>query len=290
MTRFAARALLTSLTCLSLSCASDDGAEKKQHVGRHAFTPADYRLDFLEPEQTAARLSPMVVEKIGAVLDRLENKLPPLLATLPAPAPTLLQMVITRGRPILAEQLEKKLTAIIDEHRAAVEPVVQKYNVFKDPALTYDLIEVGDGDTRSVLERVNARLKEAYRTVRAIRVADKMLVVAKTDAASLKAAPNPAALGGLGVAALSITEISLEAIDDAQRIGPELKALSEELASTMGSNPLLAVQLTPALGAVVDASASLTTVPVDAAKLCSDASELLQLFAPSADAAPPAAP
>jgi hypothetical protein len=278
---FACAALTGPLTA---ACASDDGAEKKApSVGKHRFAPADYNLDFLEVDKTAERLSPMVVDKIRAVLDHIEKKLPTLLAAIPPPVPQIVQIAVAKGKPILETKLEQKLTAMIQENRERVDPIVQRYNVFKDPELSYDLIEDASDDTKSTIDRVNASIKDAYRTVRAVRVARKMLAVAKTDLAELppvkkEAAPNPAALAGVGVAALSITELSLEAIDDAHTLLPELKQLGGDLTNQVAGNPLLAVKLSGAIGAVSGAIADLTTVPKDAADLLGEASDLLALF------------
>lgn len=278
---------------LTAACASDDSAEKKApSVGKHRFVPADYNLDFLEADKTAERLSPMVVDKIRAVLEHIEKKLPALLAAIPPPVPQIVQIAVAKGKPILETKLEQKLTAMIRENRERVDPIVQKYNVFKDPELSYDLVDDANDDVKATINRVNASLKDAYRTVRAVRVARKMLAVAKTDVAELSggkndvkkdaapnaAAPNAAALAGVGVAALSITELSLEAIDDAHTLLPELKQLGSDLTSQVAGSPLLAVRLSGAIGAVSGAIADLTTVPKDAADLLGEASDLLALF------------
>ena len=117
--------------------------------------------------------------------------------------------------------------------------MVQKCNVFKkDPELGYELIDEGSGDAKPTINRVNTSLTKAYRTLRAVKVAHKMLAVAKADAAAVKTKPDAATLAGIGIAALSVADLTLNAIDDAKGLVPELQGMSSEVTNRPPAQPL----------------------------------------------------
>lgn len=288
--------LATATVLLSSGCGSTPDKPEAPKVGKHKFSPADYKLDFLEKGKAAERVKPMVAEKITTILNLIEEKLPPALAPTGAAAGPIM-FAVNKSKPFIATVVSDAISQKLDENKDAVEPVLQRYNVLDAPELSFDLMEVPKSAAGPTVERANETLKRAYRITRAVRLTRMLLAVAKKDAATLKTSPDPTALGGIGVAALSVTNLTLEAVVDAQRVGPECQALAGEITNTIGSQPLLALDLGGAAAQLTGASAELTAVPADAAGLLSEANDLLALLgeapagtAPGAPTAPVAVP
>ena len=264
--------ILCSLGCvIGTGCATTDAE-------RHRFSAADYGLAFLEPEKASAELSGAVTDKVKDVVDFADQRLEPALATVPAPAPQIIKLAVTAAKPILLSAVQEQLKTQIDAHPDEVKNVLVHYNkVFQDEELAFTLPKPV-GDAASTVARVNDTLTRPYRTLRAVRVAHKLLAVAKIDAQRLKAAPDVPSLVGVGVAALSVADLSLHAIEDAQSLGPELQGLGAELTNTMTGNPLLAADLAGPAAQVTGAQNDLIALPADAAALLSDVKDLLALF------------
>ncbi len=262
-------------------CAGPD-AEKL-----HYFKPADYHLEYLEKDKTSTMLSSSMADKAKGVVDFADERLEPALAAVPAPAPQIIKMAMTHAKPFIIGALQAQIKKSIEEHADDVNAVVQKYNVFKkDPELGYELIEEPSSEAKGTVNRVNDGLTRAYRTLRAMKVAHKMLVVAKKDAETVKTKPDPASLAGIGIAALSVADLTLHAIEDAKALVPELQGMGNDVTQQATAQPLIAMDLAPAVPKLTGATNDLIALPADAGSVLSDVADLVAIFTDQPGAAP----
>lgn len=222
------------------------------------FTPSDLGLDILSADQ----VSSAAVGKVFGVADQYLAKVPSSLKGLVAPVHQ------------FKTGMQSKVLSVSGSKAGEVSAFLGKYRTLTPPHLAYEQVDMPNkAELKPLAEKANSLLKNAYKVMRTVNLANDIVKTAQGDVANLKKGDMLVNGAGLGIVLISVNNMSLNAYQTATGLEKEFSSLSKDveaktkaIQAKIEANPFDALSMGEELNLLLSLGSKLGTVSGDLAQ------------------------
>lgn len=223
-----------------------------------SFTPTDLGLDILSADQ----VSSAAVSKVFGTADQFLAKVPSSLKGLVAPVNQ------------FKTGMQSKVLSVSGSKAGEVSTFLGKYRSLTAPHLAYEQVDIpSKADLKPMAEKANTLLKNAYKVMRTVNLANDIVKTAQGDVAGIKKGDVMVNGAGLGIVLISVNNMSLNAYQTAMGLEKEFTSLSKDveaktkaIQAKIEKNPFDALSMGEELNLLLSLGSKLGTVSGDLAQ------------------------